>query len=429
MSSATPQNEVSKFILNEELDLSLLRPLISGSESESDNKPPDDTNIWDDFEMQTFSDSSSDDENEKYNEYYFESDALVYRDCRDYRKLLSTMAILEAQKIQALKDVDYLASLKLKAIENPVQFRKEFNQESIKIPKFQNVWKVPKIDWNKYETTLEEDRVREKLEMEERTKEKERLFLEREGHTSVVMREETNEEESDDSKAKTVSYKQPWTELEQRKLEELLAIYPSEEVEARRWEKIARALGNRTTLQVQSRVQKYFIKLAKSGLPIPGRVPNITNTFRKIKPRAKFLQQALNLNSTFMTSYQLPAALKNEPFNPAVKEELEKEVKKESDTPIEKPVKNKEENELTNLMKLKENILKEVRKNNDSVHRGYECSKCKQNPIRGVRWSCIDCSPSQNVNLCSTCADSVYETPSHSIFHSLDEVLFPIQIK
>ena len=30
-------------------------------------------------------------------------------------------------------------------------------------------------------------------------------------------------------------------------------------------------------LQVQSRVQKYFIKLAKAGLPIPGRRPNINS--------------------------------------------------------------------------------------------------------------------------------------------------------
>ena len=29
--------------------------------------------------------------------------------------------------------------------------------------------------------------------------------------------------------------------------------------------------------QVASRVQKYFIKLAKAGLPIPGRMPNVGN--------------------------------------------------------------------------------------------------------------------------------------------------------
>jgi hypothetical protein len=29
--------------------------------------------------------------------------------------------------------------------------------------------------------------------------------------------------------------------------------------------------------KVASRVQKYFIKLAKAGLPIPGRMPNVNN--------------------------------------------------------------------------------------------------------------------------------------------------------
>ena len=56
-----------------------------------------------------------------------------------------------------------------------------------------------------------------------------------------------------------------------------------EEVEARRWEKVAKALGNRTAQQVASRVQKYFIKLTKAGLPVPGRIPNMTYyTNRKV---------------------------------------------------------------------------------------------------------------------------------------------------
>ena len=34
--------------------------------------------------------------------------------------------------------------------------------------------------------------------------------------------------------------------------------------------------------QVASRVQKYFIKLAKSGLPIPGRLPNLNRVLPKV---------------------------------------------------------------------------------------------------------------------------------------------------
>lgn len=65
--------------------------------------------------------------------------------------------------------------------------------------------------------------------------------------------------------------------VEQARFEELLQIYPPEQVEMRRFEKIAAALKTRTPLQVASHVQKYFIKLARAGLPVPGKVPNIAN--------------------------------------------------------------------------------------------------------------------------------------------------------
>ena len=46
-------------------------------------------------------------------------------------------------------------------------------------------------------------------------------------------------------------------------------------MERKRYQKIAKAMGTRTTQQVASHVQKYFIKLANAGLPVPGRMPNM----------------------------------------------------------------------------------------------------------------------------------------------------------
>lgn len=105
---------------------------------------------------------------------------------------------------------------------------------------------------------------------------------------------------------------QPWTVEEQKKLEELLVQYPQEAIEFHRYKKIAAQLGkvytnprseataffkeseegllanqlilpvsklktfileNRTVYQVTSRLQKYFLKLYKAGLPIPGPPP------------------------------------------------------------------------------------------------------------------------------------------------------------
>ena len=77
-----------------------------------------------------------------------------------------------------------------------------------------------------------------------------------------------------DGKTKPKTFNQPWTTDEQKRLEELLHEYPSEDIEMERWKKIAASLGNRTAIQVQSRVQKYFLKLHKAGLPIPGKLGN-----------------------------------------------------------------------------------------------------------------------------------------------------------
>ncbi|KAJ1989251.1 hypothetical protein GGI25_004793 [Coemansia spiralis] len=76
---------------------------------------------------------------------------------------------------------------------------------------------------------------------------------------------------------KPASYNLPWSDEEQQRLMDLLLIYPEEEIANSRWRKIAEALGTRTMRQVASRVQKYFIKLAKAGLPVPGKVPDTSN--------------------------------------------------------------------------------------------------------------------------------------------------------
>jgi hypothetical protein len=45
------------------------------------------------------------------------------------------------------------------------------------------------------------------------------------------------------------TFNQPWTESEQKRLEELLETHPSQEVEMDRWKKIAEQLGNRNPTQ------------------------------------------------------------------------------------------------------------------------------------------------------------------------------------
>ncbi|KAK3700080.1 hypothetical protein QZH41_015038, partial [Actinostola sp. cb2023] len=107
-----------------------------------------------------------------------------------------------------------------------------------------------------------------------------------------------------DDLSKLPTFNQPWTTEEQTRLEKLLQAHPQEDIESKRWEKIAKALGNRTPKQVASRVQKYFIKLAKAGLPIPGRIPNIPRSGSRISKRSSHYKTMGFRNSTFFPSYQ-----------------------------------------------------------------------------------------------------------------------------
>lgn len=131
-----------------------------------------------------------------------------------------------------------------------------------------------------------------------------------------------------------------WTYEEQKRLEELLVEYPPEEVEMRRWTKIAKALGklnkhciistiltlllvlgNRTPKQVSSRVQKYFIKLLRAGLPIPGRGPKV-----KIDVKKSFTNKQRNNNfllkrSTFFPHQDISFGISDENKEQPIAEE------------------------------------------------------------------------------------------------------------
>jgi ZZ-type zinc finger-containing protein 3 len=254
--------------------------------------------------------------------FYFESDSLALASNPDYSCVLRTLALLEAQRIKAIEDIEKLIQLKEAALSKPLEFVRQLNlarrtshtaaasgtsttaandddgkasQQSTlplvdAIPSRQRVYMLPDIDWNKYYDSVDLN----DLEMIKRQNSQRAHSLRqtraasqqpsREQHqqeeeeeeevpsTTIKAKCNSNNSRSDDSKT---NYNQSWSVEEQRQLEELLIEFPPEENEAARWRKIAGKLGTRTPLQVQSHCQKYFIKLAKAGLPIPGRMPNL----------------------------------------------------------------------------------------------------------------------------------------------------------
>lgn len=71
----------------------------------------------------------------------------------------------------------------------------------------------------------------------------------------------------------------------------------------RRFAKIARALGNRTTKQVASRLQKFFKKLHSAGMAVPGRIPKSNRSY--ISKANRIHKQALR-PTTFFPANQVP---------------------------------------------------------------------------------------------------------------------------
>ncbi len=225
-------------------------------------------------------------------EFYFESDHEALRGNADYHKLLKTYAVLQAKKIQAVQDVESLLTVKQLALKRPKMFLEKFSNELSQLPLKQNVPEMPDIEWDKYkipslshviESNKPETRFRgvgKSVKTEPEDKERVEGLLdckvERNSKGQFLVRGRI----FDASKPQT--FNQPWTPEEQRRLEELLVEYPSEDIEMERWKKIATCLGNRTPIQVQSRVQKYFQKLQKAGLPVPGKSKYETSTMKKL---------------------------------------------------------------------------------------------------------------------------------------------------
>ncbi|XP_066600529.1 ZZ-type zinc finger-containing protein 3-like [Prorops nasuta] len=343
-------------------------------------------------------------------EFYFESDHLALKGNKDYISLLKTIVILEAQRTQAIKDLDELLSAHAKALKDPISFVAQLQSGDLpELPGPQKVMEIPYIDWAQYNIALPDMRIRPQT---------------RHAHVLPTLQRKTEQDEGkilvrgrafDESKPET--FNQLWTTEEQRRLEELLIEYPPEEIEMRRWTKIANALGNRTPKQVSSRVQKYFIKLLRAGLPIPGRGPKVKLDSKKsISHRHQRNNYWLHRRSTFFPHQEIAFA-NDENKEHIIAEESEEDVENNvlGDTP-----------ELRQIELLREiKVEKEQGNSVTYTHFGYKCTICGEEPLKGTRWHCTDCQT--GVDLCSDCAVSQIESenPVHEALHKLNPIRAP----
>ena len=417
-------------------------------------------------------------ENPDRPEFSYETDHEALRGNKDYLAAMRTLAVLQAQKIQAVKDLETLIEAKNEALKDPLQMIEKLQRgEDLKLPGKQHVAQLPPVDWSKYGLSrLSQSSVvhepssypttRETRNSEDITKtrhhEEHGALQEVKGLGCKV--EKTPEGQYlvrgrlfDGKKPKT--FNQPWTAEEQKRLEELLHEFPSEEVEMERWKKIANRLGNRTAIQVQSRTQKYFLKLHKAGLPIPGRLGKQARHTKRhashpASGMANFNKGAVNqfINNRQMYSTSL-IGQRHSTFFPHLKPDVtmtDDELRIAADHPdtaasgfwslnqdlhhsvedkkgdgdgkdfdVEMDDVSDEEGvpddlktsddyqELLWLKRIRREKELEQREGNGQpvTHLGFKCDGCAQDPIVGPRFTCVDCLKSdRSIDLCVHCA-------------------------
>ncbi|XP_013089209.2 ZZ-type zinc finger-containing protein 3-like isoform X1 [Biomphalaria glabrata] len=395
---------------------------------------------------------------EEINEpYYFESDHVALKENPDYHNLLHTIALLEAQRQQAAQDIEVLYKVQEEALTDPLAFVQQLQKGTeLNWPKMQQIASLPEIHWDKYTSSANfssfgaRHMTRNKKNAPENNGAtdqmqslKSRLIQgitatatnsnDRSGSDSelVVVRGRTK----DSSKPQT--FNQLWTEEEQQRLESLLIQFPPEEIESRRWAKIAEALGNRTPVQVASRVQKYFVRLAKEGLPVPGRMPNLTAYSKKGSHRHHRYNRMYYPSSTLMNSHIPPVWMKEDGedcsisvFNSYSFVSSTTENSQTSETNSQKDDSSDEEmypGEIINSPEYQElQRLKQLRKEklllmNSSVarHIGFKCDNCGCEPIVGTRWHCIDCPSDLSLDFCEDCSGVSIQQGKHDSTHRL----------
>ena len=69
-----------------------------------------------------FKDNYSDGSGDENETYFFESDHLALKGNHDYQTMLRLVTVLEAQRIQAVKDLEKLHECQAEALADPIQF-------------------------------------------------------------------------------------------------------------------------------------------------------------------------------------------------------------------------------------------------------------------------------------------------------------------
>uniref|UniRef100_A0A3B3SBR2 Zinc finger, ZZ-type containing 3 n=1 Tax=Paramormyrops kingsleyae TaxID=1676925 RepID=A0A3B3SBR2_9TELE len=352
--------------------------------------------------------------------YYFESDHLALKHNKDYQRLLQTIGVLEAQRTQAILDLEALARHQQQALSDPVDFVERLQKQMVLgLPGPQRVVQLPDIAWDQYTSGLG-DFEREFCDRKRNTRRTKLIFdkvglparpkspldSKRDGESSALYTALPSSDGPDHSSSssrsqmikgrncdqnKSDTFNQLWTIEEQKKLEQLLLKFPPEEVESRRWQKISTRIFTRLCFQASTKRQHH-------------------------------LNKHLYRPSTFLTSYEPPVYMDDDDDRSSFYSALQDPTADEDSIPTEcrhLP----EYKELLELKKLKKQRLREMHMEHSlTQHLGYKCDACGVEPIQGMRWHCQDCPQDNAVDFCSSCSDCFFKSESHKPDHRLEPI-------
>ncbi|KAH8352161.1 hypothetical protein KR084_002387 [Drosophila pseudotakahashii] len=344
--------------------------------------------------------------------FHFETEHLALRGNECYANLLRTMAVLQAQRIRVHQQIDELEATKKVYMDNP----------QLMLDKLQN--NEPLIADN-YITTAVLPELPTLITNDEGSGPNE---------TPADAPSWTHppDEIKDRSNGRSENFNRLWTNEEQRRLEKLLIQYPPEEVEMRRFGKIAKALGNRTAQQVFSRVQKYFQKLHDAGMPVPGRIPKhrrpgLSKPKVHLRKSTFFPAQNISLqmpeDDCTLDDLRVQSPANEMLLMPSSQVKIESRTEPEYvDADLDAEAKRKQE------LRLK--LLTAIQEEKQECENGYEpdllaskCAECEEASVTRTQWRCNSCYC--HLNLCGDCLASQllegrFEHMSHEVVEDLE---------
>ncbi|CAG8496805.1 9194_t:CDS:10 [Acaulospora morrowiae] len=398
----------------------------------------------------------------------------LLNDNEDYEMVLRAINVLKFQLQQAKEDICKLKSVKEKALKDPIQFIEDLrNGTNEKPPKRQFVFGVPEVDWSKYHTNpLEYKAKLGKYAKSMHISSCLMIFTQQTNHSEKEAADDSKELKKNPSQSPQED-SLDLTELVHRKAQELglkvpqnvvstrskrrtdrgsddnsICANPSKMVNSRemksssRMNKIASAASDST---VTTNISCSSMSSKHPGYNLPridgeqcrlehlraNRYRKITNSLKTRTLKQSSASSSKNKRSGKVSKIKSTAKLSSgkRPRRPRVSGIAYMEAQP---PPTLYMPDDDDEVSIKNVM-MSVDKVGEPQKSQPCnypagpIHHGFCCDSCHKDPIEGMRFICLDCDESHEIDLCEKCMiEGSFENDHHKKSHRFTVVTNPI---